>query len=114
MLHKRDKYGEKTGEVVPSDWVNYNVADYDMKAVFDFVRGLRDRSDIVQLIYKVPRGGTSLGGREYRGTARASTTPERLNPDWSDQELWERTLGALWEHSGKPLHLLYVAVLQKP
>jgi transcriptional regulator with XRE-family HTH domain len=108
MLHKYDRYGKDTGELEASDWVNYDVRTYDVQTIFDMLRGLKEKRRVIQLIYKIPKGGTSLGGKEYEGGGRSSTEITRLNPSWGDAELWERTLGPLQDNR---LKLLYVAVL---
>lgn len=112
MVRERDMYGKETGKEFASDWVNYDVGDYDIKAIFDLLRGLRERGSAIQIVYRVPKGGTSLGGREYKGGGRASTTPQEINPEWSDSELWERTIGPLHDHPGAKLRVLYIAVLE--
>jgi len=109
MIKERDIYGEETGRKILSEWVNYPVFDYDRRAVFDLLRGLRDSGAVVQFIYRVPRGGTSLGGREYKGGGRSSTGPLKLSEDMGDAELYENTLLAFDDAPG--LRLLYVAVV---
>jgi transcriptional regulator with XRE-family HTH domain len=108
MLKERDSMGRDTGREVPSDWVNYDVRTYDVQTIFDLMRGLRDKRAIIQLIYKIPRGGTSLGGKEYKGGGRSTTEIIRLNRSWGDAELWENTIGPLQDNR---LTLLYVGVI---
>jgi hypothetical protein len=92
--------------------VNYDVSTLDVRALFDFLRGLREQEARIQIIYKVPKGGTSLGGRDYPKGGRANTGSVDLSEDMTDSDLWDETMGPLHEHPGKPLRILHIAVLE--
>jgi len=111
-IAERDAYGDATGRMIASDWVNYDMSGYDIRAMFDFLRGLRALERVIQIIYSIPAGGTSLGGREYRGSSRGATSPIQLHSEMGDAELWEETLGPIGDHQGKALRVLFVAVLE--
>lgn len=112
MIAERDIEGNKTGREYSSDWVNYDVSTLDTRALFDFLRGLAERGAKVQIVYKVPKGGTSLGGRDYPNGGQASTGAVDLDPEMGDSALWDETLGPLHEHPGKPLRTVWIAVLE--
>lgn len=101
------------GKFIYSDWLNIDVQHYTIDAIFDLLRSLRDASEIIQIVYRVPRGGTSLGGREYRAGGNSATSMQQITPRLGDAELWERTLGAIYDHKDKKkLAIRYVAVLR--
>ena len=112
MINERDRYGDETGRQIPSDWVNYDVSTYDVQTIFDFLRGMAKMRRGIQIVYRVPAGGTSLGGREYTKTGRAATSPIELHPSMTDMQLWQETLAPFHEHPGKPLRVLFVAALE--
>lgn len=109
-INARDEYGRPTGEKILSDWVNFNVSRMDVRAQFDVLRALRERGAIVQLVYDVPAGGTSLGGREYARKSRAATGLIQLSRGMSDSELWEDTLAPLFN---KGLKVRYIGEIQR-
>jgi len=79
--------GEKTGFLYSSDWVNYDVSTYDLRAIFDFLRGMRDIEATVQIVYQIAEGSAYV-----TVSGRASTTPVELYSELSDDELWEETM----------------------
>jgi transcriptional regulator with XRE-family HTH domain len=94
LLQQRDKFGELTGERYDSDWVNYNVSRLDNKDILDALKLLRDRGETVQIIYRIPPGGTSPGGRTFPKGGRGSTGAEDLTGR-TDFELWHDLLAPI-------------------
>jgi len=82
-----------------SNNVHYYVYMLPLKHVFELLRAMRDsrQYDYFKFVYKVPKGGTSLGGRELAKATKIATAPEGFfrkggrgqSRALSDSELWD-------------------------
>lgn len=69
-----------------SDTLAFDVRKLRGADLLELLQYYRDRGVPVNIIYRVPEGGRSLGGRTYPDGGRAGTGWESLE-GWSDQEL---------------------------
>lgn len=102
-IQRRDAL--KPDTFVDSDSVFYHVKGYSARDIFELMRLLRNEKKIVRIIYKVPKGGTSLGGREYAKGGRTSTDWERFYSEFSDDDLF----GLI--ETVRPERFIYIATL---
>jgi transcriptional regulator with XRE-family HTH domain len=109
-----DVHGKKTGQTYRSDWVNYNVARLDSDEIFSVLKGLRDRSATVQVIFRVRQ--YEGGNRKVDAGSHWASAVFSLR-DWVDSELWGGGPGfrglSHYVTAGQLHRLLYLAVLEK-
>lgn len=68
---REDPTGRRT---VRSDTIAHDLRGMTIGDVLRLLRYYADRGAMIRIIYRVPKGGTSQGGREYSRSANASTT----------------------------------------
>lgn len=79
--------GKPDGTYRDSEWLNYNVAEMTLQEILDLIKWGRDQGyTALQVIYHVPKGGTSLGGREYKKAGNAMTVPEDLTAEFFEDD----------------------------
>jgi len=72
---------------ISSDTVAYDVRNMTVDQIRAILRYLRDTARIVRIIYRVPIGGTSIGGRDARGRKKTG----RVYPKGGNASTeWER------------------------
>jgi hypothetical protein len=74
----------------------------DIRAI---LRWLRDRDRIVRVIYKIPKGGTSLGGRDYLKGGQSSTEWEADFGMFTDDEI-DAWMGDLFAGHRRMLYIM--------
>lgn len=75
--------GKKTGRFVESAWINYDVSKMNVKEIHAILAALRDDDRVVQLIYKIPKGGRYP--RDARGRpGRQVSKPVRTGSSITD------------------------------
>lgn len=115
LIHERDAYGDKTGRMRYSDWVNYDVKYLDTAAIFDALRAIRDaageRGRGLQLVYRVKRGHYSIYRRQkIDASEREGTKLFEVYAGMSDETLWRISLAPL---VAADAHILFIAVLER-
>lgn len=86
-VQRLDPSDPKLVRRIASDTVSYDVRNMSESDVRRVLRYLRDTGRIVRLIYKIPKGGTSLGGRDYPKGGQASTDWEADFGDFENDDI---------------------------
>jgi transcriptional regulator with XRE-family HTH domain len=90
---------------IDSDTVSYDVRGMSMQDIRAILRWLRDRDRIVRVIYKIPKGGTSLGGRDYLKGGQSSTEWEADFGMFTDDEI-DAWMGDLFAGHRRMLYIM--------
>lgn len=111
-IHVRDIRGQPTGQMRLSDWASYDVRDMENTDIHVLLKWARDRNAVIQITYHVPKGGTSLGGRELREGGNASTSLIDLT-GMNDVDLWEEIEHVTHIAKGANRRIIAVNILDK-
>lgn len=111
--------GKRTGRLVESDWINFDVRRQSIEDIHALVRALRDDGRIVQLVYRIPKGGRyprdsrGRAGKVVSKSTRAGSPPLDLS-NLDDGDLMEFLLQYTDAEPGpKSRQILYVAALDQ-
>lgn len=106
-VQRLDPADPKLQRRIASDTVSYDVRNMTESDIRRVLRYLRDTDRIIRMIYKIPRGGTSLGGRDYPKGGQASTDWEADYGEFSNADI-DGLLSQVFANSRR---LLYIMVI---
>lgn len=104
-IQRLDPTDPKLVRRIDSDTVSYDVRGMSMQDIRAILRWLRDRDRIVRVIYKIPKGGTSLGGRDYLKGGQSSTEWEADFGMFTDDEI-DAWMGELFAGHRRMLYIM--------
>jgi len=90
---------------IDSDTVSYDVRKMSEDDIRAILQWLRDRDRIVRAIYKIPKGGTSLGGRDYPKGGQSSTDWEADFGMFTDAEI-DKWMGSMFAFKRSMLYIM--------